>query len=117
MRNALARLLRGLGCRVIEASSARGGRRVARGHPETDLLFVNVSAAENGMLEFAQWFRDAFPGARVLAASGFRWDLTYRIGCPSRLAYVDEPFTAIGVAERVWTTLMVGVHRPLPPAG
>ena len=101
MRGVMARVLRQLGYRVVEASGAHEAQRLAASPREIHLLLLNHSAPEQTDLELALWFRAMYPAMRILVACVSLWDLNYRIGEERQINFLAKPFTARELARIV----------------
>ena len=101
MRGVMARVLRQLGYRVVEASGAHEAQRLAAGRRETHLLLLNHSAPERTDLELALWFRAMYPAMKILVACVSLWDLNYRIGEERQIHFLATPFTTRELARMV----------------
>jgi two-component system cell cycle sensor histidine kinase/response regulator CckA len=101
MRGVMARLLRQLGYRVVEASGAHEAQRLAASRGEFRLLLLNHSAPERTDLELALWFRAMYPEMKILVACVSLWDLNYHIGEERQINFLAKPFTARELARMV----------------
>ena len=101
MRGVMARVLRQLGYRVVEASGAHEAQRLATSRREIHLLLLNHSAPERTDLELALWFRAMYPEMKILVACVSLWDLNYHIGEERQINFLAKPFTAHELARMV----------------
>ena len=101
MRGVIARVLRQLGYRVVEASGAHEAQRLAASRGEVRLLLLNHFAPERSDLELALWFRAMYPEMKILVACVSLWDLDYRIGEDRQINFLAKPFTARELARMV----------------
>jgi DNA-binding NtrC family response regulator len=94
MRGVLARVLRQLGYRVMEASSALEAQSLAANRGEVHLLFMDVAGNDPGDIQLAVWFHGMYPKTRILVASGSMWDLNYQIGESHQITFLAKPYTS-----------------------
>jgi DNA-binding NtrC family response regulator len=93
MRAILARALRQLGYRVMEASGALEAQRVASNCGEIQLLLVDHSAPDRTDMELALWFRAMYPRMKILVACVSLWDLNLHVGETQQINFLAKPFT------------------------
>jgi len=101
MRGVLARLLRQLGYRVMEASGAMDAQQLAASSGEVHLLLVDHSTTEQTDLELALWFRAKYPEMKILVACVSLWDLNYHISEAQQICFLAKPFTAHELAKMI----------------
>ena len=101
MRGVMARVLRQLGYRVVEASGAHEAQRLAASRGEVRLLLLNHFAPERSDLELALWFRAMYPEMKILVACISLWDLNYDLGERRQITFLAKPFTARELARMV----------------
>lgn len=101
MRGVLARVLRQLGYRVVEASGTVEAQRLAASSGEIHLMLLDHSVPERTDLELALWFRAMYPEMKILVACVSLWDLNDRIGQEQQINFLAKPFTAPELARMV----------------
>jgi CheY-like chemotaxis protein len=101
LRRALARLLRGLGYRVLEAADALEAQRRTEAHPKIHLLLMDLSAPEPSDLQLALWFRATYPQTKVLVTSDLLWELNLKSGFAQEIAILAKPYTQVELARIV----------------
>ena len=101
MRGVMARVLRQLGYRVVEASGAHEAQRLAASPREIHLLLLNHFSPERTDLELALWFRAMYPEMKILVACISLWDLNYDLGEKRQITFLAKPFTARELARMV----------------
>jgi two-component system, cell cycle sensor histidine kinase and response regulator CckA len=102
VRNLVCRMLVQSGYRVLEARDGRHALRLCKAHPEpiqlvlTDLVMPHMKG-----MELAEHLRRVRPDLRILLMSGYIHEpVVERLGRDS-LAFLEKPFTSVGLAEKV----------------
>ncbi|HZJ17893.1 MAG TPA: PAS domain S-box protein [Chthoniobacteraceae bacterium] len=108
VRRMTAQLLRGLGYTVLEAGNAMEARTLIeeqRGR-RIDLLFSDVVLPDAGGKELADWLRARGARSKVLFTSGYMdQNLLRRYGIERGAAFLQKPFTALEMAQKVQESL------------
>jgi CheY-like chemotaxis protein len=104
VRRMTAQLLRGLGYTVLEAGNgleARALIEAQRGRP-IDLLFSDVVLPDAGGKELADWLQARSAQSKVLFTSGYMdQSLLRRYGLERGTAFLQKPFTALEMAQKI----------------
>lgn len=94
------------GFTVLEAGSGAGAIRLAADHPgPIHLLVTDVVMPEMGGRQLAEAVRTHRPGLRVLYMSGYTDDAVIHHGVESTDAFIQKPFTPLGLARKVRAAL------------
>jgi len=93
MRGVLANVLRQAGYRVLEATDAAEGRRMAETKGKIDLLFLDLSMPSTEHRDLALWFRAVFPFTKVRVASNSLWDMAHEFSISPYITLLAKPFT------------------------
>ena len=101
MRGGISRVLRRLGYRVLEASSALEVQRLTLRESDIRLLFLDLSPLEISDLEFVAWFRLRHPDIKVVVAATSIWDLSFYPGVTREITLLAKPFTPVELARIV----------------
>jgi PAS domain S-box-containing protein len=110
------RILRTAGYQVLPANSGRDAVSLAAEHPTIDLLLTDVIMPGMNGQQLADNLTALIPGLAVVFTSAYtRGVLAGRRDDPS-VAYLDKPFTAAALTEKVRTALD-SRRRPAAPAG
>ncbi len=107
VRTVAARVLRGQGYRVMEASDGAEGVRVADAHEgHIDLVLTDLVMPVMDGRELAKHIRSERPTARVLFMSGYtEAAIVHRDGDAGRIDLLQKPFSPGDLARRVRATL------------
>ena len=102
VRDFAASVLRGLGYRVLEASTGDRAIEVLNEHPDIDLLFTDVvmPGRINGA-DLARIARDRRPDLPVLFTSGYTTRLLEKEWPPETVELLRKPYRSIDLADRV----------------
>lgn len=104
VRNLNARLLRGKGYTVIEASNGQEALRAVsqKDNAGIALLLTDVVMPEMGGKELAQHFRATHPHTKVLFCSGYTQEAIDRGGeLEPGTAFLQKPFTPSALASKI----------------
>ena len=101
LRAFVAHVLRGCGCRVLEASDALEIQRHATSTAQIHLLMTDLDMPKSNGLELALQLRKLHPETKVLLACGASWDLDRRVCESLQIAILPKPFTPSDLEQRV----------------
>jgi PAS domain S-box-containing protein len=103
VRALAAKVLRGLGYRVLDARIGREAAEIAAAHPDDiDLLLTDVVMPEYSGGELARMLQQTRPGLKVLYMSGYTDEAIIHHGLlASNIAYLQKPFTPDALATKV----------------
>ncbi|MFO0592799.1 MAG: GAF domain-containing protein [Polyangiaceae bacterium] len=103
LRTLAARVLRGCGYAVLEASNGREGVTVAEAHPgPIDLLVSDVVMPHLGGRQLVEKIQLSRPLIRVLLMSGYTDDALIQHGVEeAKIAFLRKPFTPSQLAKKV----------------
>lgn len=102
-RAAARRVLRSLGCHVLEAEGAGQARTLVESEQQIDLLISDVNMPEMDGFELARRLRSIQPELRTLYICGYPADTIE--DAPAGAQIVEKPFTYDDLAERVKSVL------------
>ncbi len=112
MRQVERRILESAGYRVVEVASGAEALMRVHDEPHVDLLLADIEMPELRGDEAARLIKATRPGLKVLFVTGHTRQL---FKTPSTLAddeaYLDKPFTAVGLLEAV-SLLLYGTRTP-----
>ena len=100
-RVALARILRSLGYRVLEAGSGIEAQGLAHTEELIDLLLVEVTALGTAGVELVRWFTTNRPETKVLVAAESLWEVEACLGDLPQLGVLAKPFTPAELVRMV----------------
>jgi CheY-like chemotaxis protein len=100
-RVALARILRSLGYRVLEAGSGIEAQRLAHAEGLIDLLLVEFTALGTAGVELVRWFITNRPKTKVLVAAESLWEVEACLGDLPQLGVLAKPFTPAELVRMV----------------
>ena len=117
VRELAEQVLRGLGYRVLGASSGEAALDLMDRYGSIDLLFTDIimPGGMNG-LRLAELVRERQPEVPVLLATGYIEDLPAPVGSATTLPILTKPYRMNDLAERVRQALKVE-RRQHPAAG
>lgn len=98
-RAAARRVLRSLGCHVLEADGAGQARTFVESEQQIDLLISDVNMPEMDGFELARRLRSIQPQLRTLYICGYPADTIEN--APAGAEIVEKPFTYDDLAQRV----------------
>lgn len=103
VRRTLVRILHGLGCSVIEASSSHEARAIFMDKPEEiDVLFTDVMMSGIGGVRLAEELRVVKPGLKVIYASGYPRNHLVKMGImEDGEVFITKPLSAMTVVTRI----------------
>jgi hypothetical protein len=103
----LARMiLEASGYVVLDARNGREGLALCEAHEgPIDLLVTDVVMPELGGRELAEGVLKLRPGMKVMFMSGHTQDVVLKEGVKKGTAFLQKPFTPIGLAQKVRETL------------
>ncbi|HTV01766.1 MAG TPA: response regulator [Luteitalea sp.] len=113
VRQLVATYLTTAGYTVLSAADGREAlQRLDVEHPTVDLLLTDVVMPNMGGRALASALRPRFPAMRVLFMSGYTEDRILRQGIAHEdVAYIQKPFSATGLLDRVRQTLTQSPSR------
>ena len=100
-RGVLARRLKRLGYRVVEAANAIEAQRLAASERRIDLLLTEFSALRTSGVELVRWFSANRPEIKVLVASDWLWEVESCLGDLPRVGVLAKQFTPTELARMV----------------
>jgi CheY-like chemotaxis protein len=100
-RMALARILRSLGYRVLEAGSGIEAQGLAHAEEPIDLLLVEFTALGTAGVELVRWFTTNRPETKVLVAAESLWEVEACLGDLPQLGVLAKPFTPAELVRMV----------------
>jgi len=100
-RGAVARLLKRLGYRVVEAANGIEAQRLAAGEQRIDLLLAEFSALGTSGVELVRWFSANRPEVKVLVASDWLWEVESCLGDLPQVGVLAKHFTPTELARMV----------------
>ena len=115
VRELVAEVLQLEGYTVLEAANGREAFELAASYPKSiELLLTDMVMPDESGPELADRIRALRPELKVVYMSGYDATLTDKRLCGEmRRAYLQKPFTAVALAEKVRETLA----RPLGSSG
>ncbi len=94
------------GYRVLMANNGLEGIRVAREHPETSLVLLDLTMPVMGGEEAVSSIVEACPGAKVIVSTGYdHRDAASRFVGGKVAGYLQKPYTSRQLAEKVKSIL------------
>ena len=100
------RILEASGYVVLEARNGREGLALCEAHEgPIDLLVTDVVMPELGGRELAEGALKLRPGMKVMFMSGHTQDVVLKEGVQKGAAFLQKPFTPVGLAQKVRETL------------
>jgi len=111
VRNLVCRMLVQSGYRVLEARDGRHALRLCETHPEPiQLVLTDLVMPRMKGMELAEHLRRVRPDLRILLMSGYTDEpVVQRLGRDSP-AFLEKPFTSVGLAEKVRQVLDAPWH-------
>jgi len=102
VRSYAVQALTQLGYRVLDAADAEGAIRIAKSHPEIELLFTDVGLPRVNGRQLAEHLRHLNPGLRVLYASGYARNAIVHNGIlDPGVELLAKPYTIEELARKV----------------
>jgi len=100
------RILEASGYVVYEARNGREGLALCEAHEgPIDLLVTDVVMPELGGRELAEGALRLRPGLKIMFMSGHTQDVVLKEGVQKGTAFLQKPFTPVGLAQKVRETL------------
>jgi CheY-like chemotaxis protein len=100
-RVVLARLLEGLGYRVLQAATGLEAQRLAMSEKRIDVLLAGFSALGASGVRLIRWFAGHRPETNVLVASEWLWEVESFLGDLPRVGVLAKNFTPGELARMV----------------
>jgi len=100
-RVVLARLLEGLGYRVLQAANGLEAQRLAVSERRIDVLLAGFSALGASGVRLIRWFAGHRPDTNVLVASEWLWEVESFLGDLPRVGVLAKNFTPSELARMV----------------
>ena len=106
VRRLAQKVLEASGYVVLEARNGREGLALCESHQgPIDLLISDVVMPELGGRELAEGALKLRPGLKVMFMSGHTQDVVLKEGIRKGTAFLQKPFTPVGLAQKVRETL------------
>jgi CheY-like chemotaxis protein len=106
VRRLAQKVLEASGYVVLEARNGREGLALCESHQgPIDLLISDVVMPELGGRELAEGALKLRPGLKVMFMSGHTQDVVLKEGVRKGTAFLQKPFTPVGLAQKVRETL------------
>jgi two-component system, chemotaxis family, CheB/CheR fusion protein len=106
VRQFARKVLEGSGYKVLESRNGREGLALCEAHQSPiDLLVTDVVMPELGGRELAESALKLRPGMKVMFMSGHTQDVVLKEGVRKGAAFLQKPFTPVGLAQMVRDTL------------
>jgi len=116
VRNLAHMILETSGYVVLEAGDAREGLALCANHQgPIDLLVTDLMSAELNGHELAERALKLRPGLKVMFLSEHAEDVELKRSIPAGSAFLEKPFTPVGLAEKVREALDSGASAPGNP--
>ena len=100
-RGAVARLLKRLGYRVVEAANGIEAQQLAGSQRRIDLLLAEFSGLGTSGVELVRWFSANRPEVKVLVASDWLWEVESCLGDLPQVGVLAKHFTPTELARMV----------------
>ena len=103
VRSLICRILKGMGCRVLEASGGPEALDMARAYEgKIDLLITDVVMPTMSGKELVSRLTAIQPGIKILYISGYTENAIVHHGIlDADVAFLQKPFTVEGLARKV----------------
>lgn len=117
IRDTIGRALTASGYEVIMAANGREGAAALEQHAGVDLVVADLEMPELGGAEMVCRIRAARPDVKILYVTGFIDKLMDTRPLWEGEAFLEKPFTVIGLREAVSLLLYGSVFPPKKPNG